>query len=122
MCCTSPQVGFNMRKVTKGGVTIKMWDLGGQVSQTKYALCDQLCITFREQQQHWLYGNAAGAVHMNRASTAACCTAPSVQCMNSRRNTIIVWAELVLCYTAAASYLNGCRGVLQLGNIAACSC
>jgi hypothetical protein len=25
------QVGFNMRKVTKGGVTIKMWDLGGQV-------------------------------------------------------------------------------------------
>eukprot|EP00775_Hariotina_reticulata_P012566 gene12566-12698_t len=27
-----PTVGFNMRKVTKGGVTIKMWDLGGQVS------------------------------------------------------------------------------------------
>ena len=25
-----PTVGFNMRKVTKGGVTIKMWDLGGQ--------------------------------------------------------------------------------------------
>jgi len=24
------QVGFNMRKVTKGAVTIKMWDLGGQ--------------------------------------------------------------------------------------------
>ncbi|PNH08871.1 ADP-ribosylation factor-like protein 8A [Tetrabaena socialis] len=23
-------VGFNMRKMTKGGVTIKMWDLGGQ--------------------------------------------------------------------------------------------
>lgn len=30
-CCIEPQVGFNMRKVTKGGVTIKMWDLGGQV-------------------------------------------------------------------------------------------
>jgi ADP-ribosylation factor-like protein 8 len=28
---TIPTVGFNMRKVTKGGVTIKMWDLGGQV-------------------------------------------------------------------------------------------
>lgn len=26
-----PTVGFNMKKVTKGGVTIKMWDLGGQV-------------------------------------------------------------------------------------------
>jgi GTPase SAR1 family protein len=26
-----PTVGFNMRKVTKGAVTIKMWDLGGQV-------------------------------------------------------------------------------------------
>ncbi|KAL4527423.1 hypothetical protein Ndes2526B_g08888 [Nannochloris sp. 'desiccata'] len=25
-----PTVGFNMRKVTKGGVTIKIWDLGGQ--------------------------------------------------------------------------------------------
>lgn len=27
---TIPTVGFNMRKVTKGSVTIKMWDLGGQ--------------------------------------------------------------------------------------------
>ena len=27
-----PTVGFNMRKVTKGAVTIKLWDLGGQVS------------------------------------------------------------------------------------------
>lgn len=26
-----PTVGFNMRKVSKGGVTIKLWDLGGQV-------------------------------------------------------------------------------------------
>ena len=26
-----PTVGFNMRKVTKGKVTIKLWDLGGQV-------------------------------------------------------------------------------------------
>ncbi|KAI7844921.1 hypothetical protein COHA_001568 [Chlorella ohadii] len=25
-----PTVGFNMRKVSKGGVTIKLWDLGGQ--------------------------------------------------------------------------------------------
>ena len=25
-----PTVGFNMRKVTRGGVTIKLWDLGGQ--------------------------------------------------------------------------------------------
>ncbi len=27
---TIPTVGFNMRKVTKGRVTIKCWDLGGQ--------------------------------------------------------------------------------------------
>jgi hypothetical protein len=26
-----PTVGFNMRKITKGGVTMKLWDLGGQV-------------------------------------------------------------------------------------------
>lgn len=26
-----PTVGFNMRKVSKGKVTIKLWDLGGQV-------------------------------------------------------------------------------------------
>eukprot|EP01025_Chloroclados_australasicus_P026371 TRINITY_DN2618_c0_g1_i1.p2 TRINITY_DN2618_c0_g1~~TRINITY_DN2618_c0_g1_i1.p2 ORF type:complete len:186 (-),score=28.53 TRINITY_DN2618_c0_g1_i1:542-1099(-) len=26
----SPTVGFNMRKVTKGRVTIKLWDIGGQ--------------------------------------------------------------------------------------------
>lgn len=25
-----PTVGFNMRRVQKGGVTLKMWDLGGQ--------------------------------------------------------------------------------------------
>ena len=32
-----PTVGFNMRKVTKGAVTIKLWDLGGQV-------CSHLCL------------------------------------------------------------------------------
>lgn len=25
-----PTVGFNMRKITKGNVTMKMWDIGGQ--------------------------------------------------------------------------------------------
>lgn len=25
-----PTVGFNMRKVTKGNVTMKLWDIGGQ--------------------------------------------------------------------------------------------
>lgn len=28
---TIPTVGFNMRKVTKGNVVIKLWDIGGQV-------------------------------------------------------------------------------------------
>ena len=27
---TIPTVGFNMRKITKGRVTIKLWDIGGQ--------------------------------------------------------------------------------------------
>jgi GTPase SAR1 family protein len=27
---TIPTVGFNMRKVSKGNVSIKLWDLGGQ--------------------------------------------------------------------------------------------
>lgn len=27
---TIPTVGFNMRKVSKGNVHIKMWDIGGQ--------------------------------------------------------------------------------------------
>jgi ADP-ribosylation factor-like protein 8 len=31
-----PTVGFNMRKVSKGKVTIKLWDLGGQVNTTGY--------------------------------------------------------------------------------------
>ena len=25
-----PTVGFNMRKITKGNVTMKLWDIGGQ--------------------------------------------------------------------------------------------
>jgi len=29
-----------MRKVTKGGVTIKMWDLGGQVGSEQQGLLD----------------------------------------------------------------------------------
>lgn len=27
---SNPTVGFNMRKIQKGGVSIKMWDMGGQ--------------------------------------------------------------------------------------------
>lgn len=27
---TIPTVGFNMRKVSKGNVSIKLWDIGGQ--------------------------------------------------------------------------------------------
>ncbi|CAI9608210.1 unnamed protein product [Staurois parvus] len=31
-----PTVGFNMRKVTKGNVTIKIWDIGGQPAVPQY--------------------------------------------------------------------------------------
>ena len=27
---TIPTIGFNMRKVSKGGVEIKLWDIGGR--------------------------------------------------------------------------------------------
>lgn len=30
-CPYRAQVGFAMKRITKGGVVIKMWDLGGQV-------------------------------------------------------------------------------------------
>ncbi|KAL2504462.1 ADP-ribosylation factor-like A1A [Abeliophyllum distichum] len=36
-----PTVGFNMRKVTKGNVTIKLWDLGGQ--QRFRAMWERYC-------------------------------------------------------------------------------
>jgi ADP-ribosylation factor family len=35
-----PTVGFNMRKVAKGSVTIKLWDLGGQVCHICSAAAD----------------------------------------------------------------------------------
>ena len=38
-----PTVGFNMRKVTKGAVTIKLWDLGGQVCCLLVCLCCSAC-------------------------------------------------------------------------------
>ena len=49
-----PTVGFNMRKITKGNVTIKLWDIGGQVShqllnnsqQTKLRLLFNYCFSF----------------------------------------------------------------------------
>lgn len=31
-----PTVGFNMKKVTKGNVTIKMWDIGGQTFRSMW--------------------------------------------------------------------------------------
>ncbi len=40
-----PTVGFNMRKVTKGAVTIKLWDLGGQVTlHATYAITHHIII------------------------------------------------------------------------------
>lgn len=46
--CPVLQVGFNMRKVTKGGVTIKMWDLGGQVNA--YGISNKATVTNTMQQ------------------------------------------------------------------------
>ena len=38
-----PTVGFNMRKVTKGAVTIKLWDLGGQVGlHSPFCICKEI--------------------------------------------------------------------------------
>ncbi|RXH97462.1 hypothetical protein DVH24_007808 [Malus domestica] len=44
-----PTVGFNMKKVTKGNVTIKLWDLGGQPSYVVDAAdYDNLPVSRRE--------------------------------------------------------------------------
>jgi ADP-ribosylation factor-like protein 8 len=32
-----PTVGFNMKKVTKGNVTIKLWDIGGMYWNFKFS-------------------------------------------------------------------------------------
>ena len=41
-----PTVGFNMRKITKGNVTIKLWDIGGQV-------CKYLKFPFRNSESDY---------------------------------------------------------------------
>ena len=54
-----PTVGFNMRKVTKGKVTIKLWDLGGQPR-------------FRSMWERYCRGvNAIMYVNVVRLSTAS---------------------------------------------------
>merc|ERR1711997_442062 len=35
-----PTVGFNMRKISKGNVTIKLWDIGGQPRFRRYVCYD----------------------------------------------------------------------------------
>ena len=47
-----PTVGFNMRKVTKGAVTIKLWDLGGQVSRKLHPYLSALPVFLFPSQQH----------------------------------------------------------------------
>ena len=39
-----PTVGFNMRKITKGNVTIKLWDIGGQPRFRYVPLAQFWCI------------------------------------------------------------------------------
>jgi ADP-ribosylation factor-like protein 8 len=36
-----PTVGFNMRKVTKGNIVMKLWDIGGQPRFR--AMCERYC-------------------------------------------------------------------------------
>ena len=48
-----PTVGFNMRKITKGNVTIKLWDIGGQVSPQLLNNSQQ--INYRRSQSKLLF-------------------------------------------------------------------
>ncbi len=53
-----PTVGFNMRKVTKGAVTIKLWDLGGQV-RGRFRRHDPCCCAGMSRRLDALAKNAA---------------------------------------------------------------
>ena len=59
-----PTVGFNMRKVAKGSVTIKLWDLGGQVCHRCSATADTALMLFSSRDDSCCIGMACN-VHAN---------------------------------------------------------
>ena len=78
-----PTVGFNMRKVAKGSVTIKLWDLGGQVRHGCSTTAKYCLIVFTEHQrvylalcQHLMYVPVSEVRVLTASRTAATAALP----------------------------------------------
>jgi GTPase SAR1 family protein len=50
-----PTVGFNMRKITKGSVTIKLWDIGEQKNVRGHHITRTIRISVRKQNSRSLF-------------------------------------------------------------------
>jgi ADP-ribosylation factor-like protein 8 len=50
-----PTVGFNMRKITKGSVTIKLWDIGEQKNIRGYHITRTIQISVRKDNSRSLF-------------------------------------------------------------------
>ena len=72
-----PTVGFNMRKVTKGAVTIKLWDLGGQVHPRKSFSASILFLCLKDGQTR---EDAVCSRQEKGNKPAMQCSACDVQC------------------------------------------
>ena len=76
-----PTVGFNMRKVAKGSVTIKLWDLGGQVCHRRSATAKhRLDVSSAPETTHSALCQRAMYMLMREASSCDCYP----YCCNSR--------------------------------------
>ena len=122
-----PTVGFNMRKHTKGSVTIKLWDLGGQVSSlqspvrhTDYAAATcpgpcQAVHVFRKQQVH----GKPVSCQLCKLNAALAAMPPTLHqrcmsCMLCRPATSFIFNQLVICCLQPrfrSMWERYCRGV-----------
>lgn len=59
-----PTVGFNMKRVTKGNVSIKLWDIGGQPRFSVYPFFSTSCFCDDPNTQQEACGNAIAEVLM----------------------------------------------------------
>jgi GTPase SAR1 family protein len=57
-----PTVGFNMRKVTKGNVTIKVWDIGGQPRFRSMVILVFVMIKLINLTEFYLYFNSGSDI------------------------------------------------------------
>lgn len=121
--CCSFKVGFNMRKVTKGGVTIKMWDLGGQVSWAVSVMA-ALSVCAQDDIQSMQHSLQCGLY--NNSSTPAClhataCNLPALfaSCLSTVCLPLLL---LLLCRHVSAAPLPQLMGALLPRRASDCVC